>query len=831
MRHVQADRLDGDPRLGHGAPRGARELRRRARGPQPLRGGQRARGHRHDPPRHSRQPAAVRERRAIPRAVRGRGAMIVSRRWLEALLDRSLDARDVAERLTLHAAAVDAVVPLHQDLSDVLIARVLEVKKHPDADRLSLCLVDHGGGGGPVEVVCGAPNVQAGKTYPFAPVGAVLPGGLKLERKKIRGVESNGMLCSAKDLGLGADHTGILELDTAAPPGARFIDAMGIGDYQIVIDVPANRPDLLCHKGVARELGAYFGAPVKLPQIPGAKPLSVSPPVRQSARGVVDGVEVRLEDPEGAPRYMIAVLRGVRVGPGPAWLADRLTAVGQRPINNVVDATIYILLELNQPLHAFDLAKLRGPAVVVRRARPGEKIVTLDGATRTLTPEMTAICDAEHPTIVAGVMGSAESEVSAGTKDLVLECAYFQPTRIRRTRRALELSSESSYRFERGIDMLGMPDALRRAIELIVAVAGGEVREPPLDLWPEPQQEKTIFLRPERVAHLLGMPVELAEIERQLTAVGFFLAPKDGRLAVQVPGWRPDVTREVDLIEEVARLKGYDAFPDELRPYRPGTVPDAPEEQVRARVRQGLVRLGLLEARTMPLGPPDGPDSVTILNPLSAEDAHLRRRLLPGLMRRVEYNWANRNRDIRLFEVGTVFRKGSGSPVEEWTAVAAVLTGARRPPPWSEGAKLPDREIWDLKHHFELAVDLAAPGCTVEPATGGVVGWQAVERGGGAVMGWAGPLEADAPVWAAPLFGLEVRLAVTGRASVVYRPLPVQPPAERDVALVLPGGVSAAQVAAVLQRAVGPLLERFDVFDEYRGPGIPAGHRGVAWQW
>src|SRR5213079_1237846 len=246
---------------------------------------------------------------------------------------------------------------------------------------------------------------------------------------------------------------------------------------------------------------------------------------------------------------MIAVLRGVRVGSSPAWLAERLTAVGQRPINSVVHATNYILLELNQPLHAFDLAKLRGPAVVVRRARPGEKIVTLDGATRTLTPEMTAICDAEHPTIVAGVMGSAESEVSAGTKDLVLECAYFQPTRIRRTRRALGLSSESSYRFERGIDMLGMPDALRRAIELIVAVAGGELREPPLDLWPEPQHEKTIFLRPERVAHLLGMPVDPAEIERRLSAVGFFLAPKDGRLAVQVPGWRPDVTREVDLIE------------------------------------------------------------------------------------------------------------------------------------------------------------------------------------------------------------------------------------------------------------------------------------------
>jgi phenylalanyl-tRNA synthetase beta chain len=771
--------------------------------------------------------------------------VIVSRRWLEALVGRSLDAREVAEQITMHAAAVDAVVPLHQDLGDILIGRVLEVKKHPNADRLSLCRVDAGGaeGGGPVDVVCGAPNVQAGKTYPYAPVGATLPGGVKLERRTIRGVESNGMLCSAKELGLGDDHAGILELDTAAPPGSRFLDVVPVADHQIVIDVPANRPDLLCHKGVARELAAVVGGTVKLPPIPGARGGSAataaeggvpagrsraSAPSGRVTSGVVDGVEVRVEDPEGAPRYMIAVIRGVKVAPSPGWLAGRLAAIGHRSINNVVDATNYILFELNQPLHAFDLAKLNGPAVVVRRAKPGEKIVTLDGVTRTFTPDMTAICDAKRPTIIAGVMGSADSEVSVATTDLVLECAYFQPTRIRRTRRALGLSSESSYRFERGIDMVGMPDALRRAIELIVAVAGGELREPPLDLWPEPQHEKTIFLRPERVAHLLGMPVEQAEIERRLSAVGFFMAPKDGRLAVQVPGWRPDVTREVDLIEEVARLKGYDAFPDELRPYRPGTVPDAPEERARARVRQGLARAGLLEARTLPLGPPDGPDSVRILNPLSAEEAHLRRRLLPGLARRVEHNWANRNRDIRLFEVGTVFRQGSGSPLEEWTSVAAVLTGARRPPHWSEGAKLPDMDIWDLKYHFELAVELASPGCNVEPATGGELGWVALQRGG-EVVGRAGPLEADAPVWAAPLFGLEVRLALTDRAPVVYRPLPVQPAVDQDVALVLPAGVSAAQVADVLRRSVGPLLERLEVFDEYRGPGIPAGQRGVAW--
>ncbi len=705
----------------------------------------------------------------------------------------------------------------------MLVARVLEVKQHPNADRLSLCMVD--AGGAPLEVVCGAPNVQAGKSYPFAPVGATLPGGLTLERRKIRGVESNGMLCSAKELGLGVDHAGILELQTDAPPGTPFLEAVPIDDEQIIIDVSANRPDLLCHKGVAREVAVSLGATVKLPPIPTSATKS---PITRKDRGVVDGVEVRVEDPEGAPRYMIAVIRGVKVQPSPTWLATRLQSIGQRSINNIVDATNYILFEVNQPLHAFDLAKLRGPAVVVRRAKPGEQIVTLDGVSRRLTAEMTVICDAERPTIIAGVMGSAESEVSATTTDIVLEAAYFQPTRIRRTRRALGLSSESSYRFERGLDMLAMPDALGRAIDLIRAVAGGEMRELPIDLWPEPQKPRSVFLREARVSHLLGVPVPRKEIERLLSAVGFVAAPKDDRLAVQIPGWRPDVTREVDLIEEVARLRGYDSFPDELRPYRPGTVPDAPAELTLRRIREHLVANGggLLEARTLPLGPADGPDAVPVLNPLSAEEAHLRSRLLPGLIRRVEHNWSVGNRDVRLFEVGTVFRKSptGARPIEE-LSLAIVLTGARHPAHWTDGTnavKLPDMDIWDLKQHFELAVGLAGPSHDVQPAANGS-GWVAS-------AGMAAPLEADAPKWAARLFGLEVRITVAPAGPVRYQSLPTQPPVVRDISLVLPGGVVAAAVEALLRREGGKLLERLDVLDEYRGAGLPTGTRGVTWR-
>jgi len=763
--------------------------------------------------------------------------MIVSRRWLEALLGRPLEGKDVADRLARQVAPVDAVVPIHQELRDVLVARVLEVRQHPNADRLTLCLVD-AGGSAPLEVVCGAPNVQAGKAYPFAPVGATLPGGLKLERRKIRGVESNGMLCSAKELGLGVDQAGILELQTDAPPGTPFLEAIPVADEQIVIDVSANRPDLLCHKGVARELAVSLGATVKLPEIPSGKMESWNVgkknlPTFQRSNAVVDGVEVRLEDPEGAPRYMIAVLRGVTVRPSPAWLAARLQAIGQRSINNIVDATNYILFEVNQPLHAFDLAKLRGPAVVVRRAKAGEQIVTLDGVPRKLTAEMTAICDAERPTIVAGVMGSAESEVSETTTDIVLECAYFQPTRIRRTRRALGISSESSYRFERGIDMLGMPDALNRAIDLIRAVAGGEMREAPIDLWPEPQQPRSVFVRDARVSHLLGVPVPRKEIERYLSAVGFVAAPKDDRLAVQVPGWRPDVTREVDLIEEVARLRGYDTFPDELRAYRPGTVPDAPSELTLHRIREALVRGGggLLEARTLPLGPADSPDAVAVLNPLSADEAHLRSRLLPGLVRRVEHNWSQGVRDVRLFEVGTVFHKSNGPRPDEELHLAIVLTGARHPSHWSdasqERAKLPDMDIWDLKHHFELAARLAAPACDVQPAASGA-GWEAVQKG--AVWGSAAPIEADAPKWAGSLFGLEVKMVVERPALARYQALPTQPPVVRDLSLVVPGAVTAGAIEGVLRREGGGLLERLEVLDEYRGAGLAAGTRGVTWR-
>jgi len=749
--------------------------------------------------------------------------MLTSLGWLSDLVGTRLEPRETAERLTMLGAAVEGVLPLHHDLRDVVVGLVESVERHPDADRLSVCRVN--AGAGTVEVVCGAPNVAAGVKYPFAAPGTVLPGGLKLERRKIRGVVSNGMLCSARELGLGTEHEGILPLATDAPPGTPLLDAIPLADTRFEIDVTANRPDLLSHRGVARELAAAGGLTLRLPAFPGAG-AAAQAPRRSGASGSVAGVGVTIEDVEGCPRYIAAVIRGVTVGPSPDWLQGRLRSIDARPINNVVDATNYVLHEINQPMHAFDLGKLRGGKVIIRRARPEESLQTLDGVTRRLTPAMTMICDAEGPVAVAGVMGGAGSQVGNDTTDVLLECAYFDPARVRKARTQLKLTTDASYRFERGTDPLGLSQSARRAIELILTVAGGREAEPALDLWPNPVTPRTVFLRPERVAHLLGVPVPRPDIERLLTGVGFTVAPKDERLAVQVPGWRPDVSREVDLIEEVARLRGYDSFPVELRPSRPTSVPPAPSEATAARVRRLLTGLGLHDARTLPLGPATGPEAPELLNPLSAEESHLRTALLPGLVRSVEYNWSVKQRDVRLFEIGHVFRScGKAALPMETERVAAVLTGARRPPHWTDSGKAPDLDLWDLRHMFEEVARTGGPPGAVVVIVGD--GWE-LRDASDAVLGWARPLTADAPPWAAPLWGLEMNLAVAQQTMVRYRSLPTTPAVERDLALLLPAGVLAGGVEAAMRDAAGPLLEAARVFDEYRDPRLAG--RSVAWR-
>ena len=764
--------------------------------------------------------------------------MNVSRRWLEAFLRRPLDARDVANRLAMLGAPVDAIESLHADLAAIRVALVDEVRPHPNADRLRVCTVNDGSAQR-LNVVCGAANVTAGKKYPFAPVGSTVPGrppkkpALTLDRRKIRGEVSEGMLCSLEELGFEPSGDGIWELETDAAPGTPLLEALPLSDDRLVVDVTANRPDLLGHKGIARELAASYGTPFRLPVIPGAVDIDV-PPSRRIAESegagqsgtVTGGVRVSIEDAEGCARFHAAVIRDVRIGPSPAWLAQRLEAAGVRSINNVVDATNYVMLEFAQPMHAYDMARLHGPAVIARRGRRGEKVVTLDGVERPVTEEMTVIADERGAIGIGGVMGGAATEVHEGTTDVFLECAWFEPGRIRRTRSALGLSTDASYRFERGVDLWNAAEPFRRCIELVLTLAGGTIVDAPADLWPRVTHPPRIFLRLTRIAQVPGVELPLHTVEKHLVAIGATVVskPDDGRVAVDVPGWRPDLVSEIDLVEEVARREGYDEFPADLRRFRTGSVPDAPIVGASERVRERLIAEGLLEAMTLPMVPVTG-EGIRLLNPVSEEHGMLRHRLLPGLIRQVELNWSRRVRDVRLFEIGAVFAPGApGELPHETQRIAAVITGARAPEHWTGVA--PDFDQWDLKAIFESAVEVAAPGGTIEPDGEGWV----VRSADGRAIGSAGPLAADAPPWAGAVFGLELDLHAGARPPVRFVPRPATPSSDRDVTLLVPDGVAAGALVRVLSGGGVTVLESVRIVNAYRGERVPEGTRSVTFR-
>jgi phenylalanyl-tRNA synthetase beta chain len=786
--------------------------------------------------------------------------MNVSYRWLQSLAPSiTLPPRELAERLALLGAPVDEVVELAAEIGDVVVARVDAVRPHPNADRLRVCTVD-AGAGETHQVVCGAPNVEAGRFYPFAPIGATLPGGVQIKRAKLRGEESQGMLCSARELGLGRDHAGLMALAGEWTPGARFVDALGLDDARLLVDVTPNRPELLSHLGVAREAAPGGAADVRLPAFPGGREVALDLP-RAGREGEADGVRITLEDAEGCPRFTAVVIRGVAVAPSPEWLATRLRAVGLRPINNVVDATNYVMMELGQPLHAYDLSTLRGPEIRVRRAAAGEVFRTLDGTDREMREGDLMIADGARSIGIAGVMGGENSEVGDATVDVLLECALFDPRAVRKTARRLGLSTDASYRFERGVDPEGHAAAQRRCVALILANAGGTVTGA-VDVNPAPFVRRTVTLRPERVARLLGAELPAGRIAALLEGIGFGVEDAAASpLRVTVPGFRPDVEGEIDLIEEVARRQGFENLPEELLPYRPTTVPEDTAVEVERRLRTLFLRWGFLEARTMAFAP-GAEGRHPILNPLSQEEGSLRDALVPGLLRRVEHNFAHGVRDVRLFTVGTVFfAGGAGEAPREELRVAAVLTGASRPTHWS--GPTPPFDVWDLKALLE---ELAAeyPAGSVAPAGGalGSVNPQVTDAvtdaaappgaagltdavtapatrlrllSGGAVVGdggEAGEGAVDAPAWAAPVLVLEARLPARAADArdVRYAPLATHPASERDLALLVPDAVSAAAVGETIRGEAGRLLEAVFPFDRYAGKGIPEGTASVGWR-
>jgi len=761
--------------------------------------------------------------------------------WLREYLPTDLDAATIAARLSMLGLEVDAVQPLCPELPGVVVARVESVQRHPNADKLTLCDVSVGDGA-TRRVVCGAPNVRAGLITAMALPAAVLPGGFTIKPTKIRGEASEGMLCSAKELGLSDEHAGIMELTDEVFPGQPIVAALGLDDTLIEVDLTPNRPDCASVIGIAREVAAFAGGTLK-------KPITKVPQL--TGQGVP--FSVRVEAVADCPRYVARMARNVKIGPSPDWLRQRLLAVGLRPINNVVDITNFVMLEYGQPLHAFDFDTLKGGGIVVRKARPGEAIETLDGTSRTLEPEMLCICDAERPVAVAGVMGGANSEVSDSTTTILLESACFDPVTTRRTAGRLNMNTEASYRMERGVDPQGAPVAMERAMQLIAELAGGEIVADGVDFYGGGKPPLLLALRVSRTCDVLGLPLDAATIAKALENIEIRCAVSDhGTITVEVPSFRVDLEREIDLIEEVARLVGYNEIPATL-PLVPMRFPE--REAVRT-LRQELaammVALGFHEAVNYSfvapqhadlLGLPEGDArrrTVSLLNPLAEDQSVMRTTLLPGLLENARRNIYHQQPDVRLFELGKVFcRKEADEQPEEEERLAAVLTGRRHPgsPLLYEGEAKGD--IFDLKGVIDELRDrlrlprlemVAAPVAPpyAEPGLAMVI------KADGQVVGELGHINGMVQKG----FGIKqeiLYLDLSCRALLAltavppaFAPLPKFPAVRWDAAILLPERVAAGEVVAAITGSGAEYLEQVELFDVFQGKNIGPGLKSVA---
>ena len=756
--------------------------------------------------------------------------------WVREMVDIDLSAEDAADRLVNAGLEVASVTPIAPDVKGVVVGEIEAIEREigeSHGHRLLLCRVSTGRARFPV--VCGAPNTTVGVRAAFAPPGATLPGGRAIGVAKIRGVESHGMLCSERELGLGEEHEAGLLLVDGAPLGADLVRLLGLDDRVLEVEITPNRPDCLSILGVARELAALTGARLRPPKIA----------LRESLQAARALARVRVEAPDLCPRYTVRVISGLRIGPSPAWMAARLRACGLRPISNVVDITNYVLWELGHPLHAFDADRVTGQTIVVRRAAAGERFTTLDGQARTLDGSMLVIADPERAIGLAGVMGGQNSEVGERTTRVLLESAYFDPASIRRTSRALGLRTDAAYRFERGADIEGLVAANDRAAQLMAELAGGVVARGLLDVYRRRRKPVRVRLRLARVERVLGIAPPRAQARKILTGLGLPVRDRGGILDVEVPSFRRDLAMEDDLAEEIIRVWGYDKLPSTL----PGgaTVRVAREsDRLRQEglVRRALVGAGLLEAVTSSLSDPTRagalgatPEPVKVLNPLSQDASHLRVHPLEGVLAVVATNVRRQQSDVRIFELGRTYQRAPGGDTDtsepRWLALA--VTGARRDPSWHGGADPVD--VYDAKGLAEHA--LAALGVDAHTRSGGGLGGfepdchgSLVTTAGEAVAEF-GELAAAARAQFgidAPVFAAAVRLDALPAARTFERarPLPRFPSVQRDMAFqITEAALTTAAVEAVIRREAGPLLRDVAVFDVFR---LPDGSRSLAWR-
>jgi phenylalanyl-tRNA synthetase beta chain len=761
--------------------------------------------------------------------------------WLREFVPIELDVEGLAEQIDAHGIKVEGIERPWAGLDGVVVAKVLEVRDHPNSDKLCLAIVD--GGEGPAQVVVGIRNMVAGDLVPWARPGSRVPTlDVPLGAKPLRGEISKGMLCSPRELAISHEHeTGILILPEDLPVGADLKSVLGLDDAILDIEVEPNRPDFLSVYGVARETSSILGLPLSDPDTT----------LEEDPERADEVATVELRAPDGCPLYLARVLRGASKGSTPLWAQARLTAVGMRPVAPIVDATNYAMWELGQPLHAFDMQRLAGPGIVVRRAEAGEHLVTLDGVERELIEEDLLICDLEKPVAIAGIMGGQTSEVADTTTDVLLESAYFTRTGVIRTARRLELHSEASHRFERGTDPEGVERGARRCAALIAGWTGARVLTGAAQAGGPPER-RHVSMRASRATALLGYPVSPSDAAAVFDALRMTHRESSDVVEVEVPGYRVDIEREVDLIEEVVRIQGYERVGATIpRSPEPGGLPDS--YAFARRVRDALVRAGLREAKPLPfvseydLASMGDRDAIRLANPLRAEEAWLRTRLLPGLLHTVARNQRWGTGSVSIFEVGTVFR--SADPVEERRQVGLVLCGAA-----GEGWTADDRafDVLDARGIIEtLLEDLGVEGQGKHGQGGqgqGEQGWTLGEplsepfhpgRSARILLGdrpvgimgelhprKASSLDIEGRVAVAELELEPLRAAASRDFRLVE--VPRFPPIRRDLAFVIDEDVPAGAVRAALESAAGELLDRSLLFDVFRGDAIPDGRKSLA---